>query len=721
MKKIYSIALIYLGFTSINYAQNQWCGAHDRMETVFDQNPGLEEQMYRQLADKFSQETPIMDRDVNGTIPVVVHIIHDGSESNISYDQILDAITILNEDYQKLNADTIDTRNTTDAPFSPIAANIGLTFELAKLDPNGECTNGVQRIYAPHLTDNAGDNVKSSANGGADPWPYDKYLNIWVVNSIESSGGAGITLGYAQFPYDYPPIYVVDPSIHGIVIRHDSFGTIGTSNTNGETLTHEVGHILGLFHTFEDIFDFSGDGCHTEDCTQNGDFICDTPPCSAATWGCNTSQNSCTDIPSGDFYGIDAYDQFENWMSYDNCQNMFTEGQKTRILTNLTDIAFLANWISPANNTATGVGMPETLCKAEFFSDKTIICAGESVQFYDQSYFNVTGTNWTLTGGTPANSTNADPLITYNTPGLYPVTLEATDGSSTVTNTVTDYILVLPNPGDPSPYHEGFQSMTNITDNNRFMTINQNGGETWEHNDQIGSTGSISSKSAWINNYGNADGTTDELVSGTIDLSSVPGSETLVFSFKFAYKKKESSTDEWLRLYVSNDCGETWVLRKSLHGSALSQDILSTPYTEPQVEDWTLVSLTNITSGYYTADFRYKFEFTNDDGNNIFIDDINIYPESMTELMEFDGLGSLSVYPNPVNNNLTIELFASSTQNFSIDIYSAIGQKIASIYEGQLNKGLNTLNYSTEQLPRGVYFVRVSSEGRLQTIKLIKE
>ncbi len=723
--KILGLLSIALMSISSLYGQENWCGSDQHLTNSFSSSESRQG-YYTGIVNNAQNFEAIDNRGVNGTIPVVVHVIHNGGEGNISYDQILDAIEVLNEDYQKLNADTSDVRNTTDAPFADVAANVGLSFELAKLDPNGNCTNGVERIYSPGQTFDASDDCKAAANGGADPWPYDQYLNIWVVNSIESDGGAGTTLGYAVFPYDVPPFLVVDPLTHGIVIRHDSFGRIGTSNSDGETLTHEVGHILGLWHTFESsinefyggVVDPGNPGCHTDDCATYGDQVCDTPPVGNSTWGCNPSQNTCTQIPSGDYFGIDAFDQYENWMSYDICQSMFSEGQKDKILLNMSDIAFLANWISLENNTATGVGLPAVLCAANFYSNTTQICAGNTVEFFDDSYFNVTGTDWTFEGGTPATSTDSDPVITYNTPGIYSVTLDVTDGTNTETTTVTNYILVLGNPGDPAPYSEGFQTMTDVTDNQRFSVVNDNGAEEWEHHPTVGIQ---YSKSIWLENFGNTDESFDDIISGTIDLSDIDPSDPLVFTFQYAYKKVESGNNDRLRFYVSNDCGETWALRKSLQGNALSSDIQTTPFIEPVDSDWTLITVTNINSAYYSADFRYKFEFKNDGGNNIYIDDINLWSESMVDVIDTEGSYGLSVYPNPTKDNITIELFAQQGEQYDIGIFNALGQKIESVYQGELNGGLNQLEYSTANLPKGVYYVRVTSEGRIETMKLIKE
>ncbi len=262
MKKIVALSA-FIGLACGSSAQE--CGTAYHWEKKYGANwkSLIEGQVIHAANADFGSERATV------TIPVVVHIIHAGDESNISYDQVLSAIQMLNEDYSRTNADTINTRNTPTAPFLPQAADMDIEFKLAKLDPWGECTNGVERRLSPTATVNADDGVKHYGSGGLNAWNNSKYMNIWVVESIESSGSGGTILGYAYLPY-----WGID-SDFGILIRHDAFGTSGTASGD-RTLSHEMGHSLGLLHTFEE-------GCHTSACDSNGDYVCDTPPEAEAT------------------------------------------------------------------------------------------------------------------------------------------------------------------------------------------------------------------------------------------------------------------------------------------------------------------------------------------------------------------------------------------------------------------------------------------------------
>ena len=99
-----------------------------------------------------------------------------------------------------------------------------------------------------------------------------------------------------------------------------------------------------------------------------------------------------------------------------------------------------------SNLIATGVNGPGDACEAQFEADIRVVCAGETVTFDDQSYHNITSRDWTFTGGTPSSSTDAQPAIVYNTPGVYSVSLSASDGSNTVSSTKNNYIVVDLNP-----------------------------------------------------------------------------------------------------------------------------------------------------------------------------------------------------------------------------------------------------------------------------------
>ncbi len=273
------------------------------------------------------------------TVPVVVHVVYITPAQNISDQQIYSQIAILNQDYRRLNVDTINTPTV----FDSIAADIGIEFCLATLDPNGNPTNGITRTSSTGGSFGAffnplTEDVKSNATGGIDPWPTNQYLNIWVCNLFPG------LLGYAQFPGGAP-------ATDGVTITYTAFGNMGTvvaPSLFGRTASHECGHWFGLFHIWGD----------DTDCTTGSDSIPDTPNASSASASdCNVNLNSCSN--EDPYWGtFDPNDMVQNYMDYshDSCMNMFTLGQKARMMSFLfTDSSRFALFSSPAGCNPAGV------------------------------------------------------------------------------------------------------------------------------------------------------------------------------------------------------------------------------------------------------------------------------------------------------------------------------------------------------------------------------
>lgn len=284
-----------------------------------------------------NQVQQVFDNNKNGalkngqtyTINTVVHVVWKNNEENI-HDSIIERqIEILNEDYGRTNADTVNLRPI----FDPIAGNPNIQFNLVAIERVQ--TNETFSVSFTGLPDN----VKESANGGSDAWNTEYFLNIWVCNI--DGGLLGALFGYA-----YPPAGLShwpggseapNPNLEGVVL---DFRTVGDNNPNpmpdpnggggnvdfrGRTATHEVGHYLGLRHIWGDGGGFfGGNSCGADD-------GCDDTPNQGAqsNFDCNTSLNTCIDSLGGQPSPNDLPDLIENHMDYSSeaCKNMFTNDQ----------------------------------------------------------------------------------------------------------------------------------------------------------------------------------------------------------------------------------------------------------------------------------------------------------------------------------------------------------------------------------------------------------
>ncbi|MBK8846698.1 MAG: T9SS type A sorting domain-containing protein [Bacteroidetes bacterium] len=251
-------------------------------------------------------------------IPVVVHVLYKGEPlgvgTNIPSAQIESQIDILNEDFRANNNDLSAVPNV----FKPAIGDSKIQFCLASINPDSNPSSGIVRKLTTNSFFTLDDKIKFDTAGGSNAWPADRYLNIWV-GDLKDFGGGSSLLGYATFPGG-------PPENDGIVILSSAFGNKGTVSppyNRGRTVTHEVGHWLGLYHIWGD--------------SQCGDDFCaDTPPQEGPNYGINSGQGFqcpqfpkisalCGNAPEGDMY--------MNYMdyTYDKCLNMFTKIQCKRM------------------------------------------------------------------------------------------------------------------------------------------------------------------------------------------------------------------------------------------------------------------------------------------------------------------------------------------------------------------------------------------------------
>jgi hypothetical protein len=339
---------------------------------------------------------PEYDDDRTFVIQVVFHVVkQNATVGNVTPALINSQMEILNEDFQALAG----------TPGSA-GHNVKLEFVLAKFDPAGLPTSGIEVVTnATWFNDNAGgDAMKTALN-----WDPTRYLNIYTNDA------AGY-LGYATFPSGGG----AGGSHDGVVMLWNTVGRdapYGPPYNQGRTLTHEIGHYLGLHHTFND-------GCSTGNQYTSGDAVADTTPEASSTFGCPIGQTSC----GGQLSPI------ENYMDYsdDTCMTRFTPEQGNRIRCSLW------NYRTLNTKPTAAFTFSADLLDVSFTSTSTDAETTPAQLNY----------RWTFGDGMMA--TTQSPNHTYATAGTYTVTLEVIDEGSG-TSEVTEQVVVVSSIPDAAP------------------------------------------------------------------------------------------------------------------------------------------------------------------------------------------------------------------------------------------------------------------------------
>lgn len=301
-----------------------FCGHDIGLHSMETRYPGYRDAVARTFADaKMRVSDRSRSRDTY-VVRVVFHVVWLNEEENLPDSVLISQLNVLNEDFQRLNEDRHDLRDI----FRDRQADAGIRFELAE----------VKRIYTDKLFTPQfialPDEVKQSGQGGSDAADPSAYLNIWICKLQTIPFFGGQLFGYAYPPAGLPNwpegVSAPSPGLDGVVVDYRCVGRnnpypmdvqgLGVIFQNGRTLTHEIGHYLGLRHIWGDGGGIFGGN----DCTVD-DGVDDTPNQGSQTnYSCDKTRNTCID--SGE---TDEPDMIENYMDYSTqeCLNTFTQGQ----------------------------------------------------------------------------------------------------------------------------------------------------------------------------------------------------------------------------------------------------------------------------------------------------------------------------------------------------------------------------------------------------------
>jgi len=418
---LFSAVFLYIGFSFdkqdfissefssnkqfINEKEQEFCGFDAMFRNKGNGNviesriKAIEQQVQIYLKNKpqkFGKNPPYV------FLPVVVHIIHQNGPENISDIMVQQGIDDLNESFANLNYYDQGT-----------GSNTYIQFCLATTDPAGNPSSGINRVVSP-LSDFTME-TQNVAVKALSFWNSFDYVNLWLVNEICSNAvGCGVA-GYATFPGAH------GNPIDGCVIEARFFGS---NKPNSAITSHELGHYLGLYHTFEG-------GCTNSDCTAQGDRVCDTPPdqstaislCSSPPNTCNTDEddlsgnNPFRPIVNG---GLgDQNDMIINYMDYGdrNCYSAFTQGQADRMMgfVQTTRASLLANsFCTPTCSTP---------YSASFTASSNPVTLNSTVNFTNTSSGGTTY-EWLIDGVPFATTSNSS--YPFSAVGTFTITLNVT-------------------------------------------------------------------------------------------------------------------------------------------------------------------------------------------------------------------------------------------------------------------------------------------------------
>jgi len=383
-----TIAIIFSLLSLATATAQRICGSSEYKAQSLQANPALQT-TFNTIEQQIARNTRGVARDTTLNelinIPVVIHVIYNTADQNISDAQILTQLVVLNNDFAYQNADKINTP----AVFKNFAADGRIKFCLAQVDAKGNRTTGIIRTSTKVVSFSADDAMKFSLQGGDNAWDSKKYLNIWVCNL------SGRSLGYATAPG-------TEFDKDGVVIAFDAFGTKGKLRptfNKGRTATHEIGHWLGLKHLWGDAV--CGD-----------DMVDDTPNQKSYNYGTPSfpKMSSCSPNANGDM--------FMNYMDFsdDASMNMFTNGQKKRMRANFAKDGFRNSFLTSFacdSNLAQSAALPVAPVKP------VVTAATQSFKVYPnpvQSVINIEAAAGTFTV--------AKTISIYNTTGVKVMTAQ---------------------------------------------------------------------------------------------------------------------------------------------------------------------------------------------------------------------------------------------------------------------------------------------------------
>lgn len=687
------IVLAFLPLTMPAQSQEPVCGTEQYMDRLKQQNSELKQIEKRANRLIREQEAPRAKRneDDKRIIPVVVHVIHDGGTAKVPERAIRRMIERLNTDFQLKNEDTTQVQEV----FKDRLADMNYEFRLVKKTPDGSCTNGI--TYTDDLLTNGSlslgnlSRYTSIRNSGRIPfWDPESYLNIWTVQRIRN-GGRGAIAGMANFPF-------FERLTDGIMVRADQIAA------NDRTLTHEVGHYIGLYHPFQD------------GCNGTGDRVDDTPPAAERNGiiGCG-ERNTC---------GGQLPDNLTNYMDYTTCGSMFTKGQKARA-DRFFSAQFRGELVSDANLSEVGVKVTSKAPKIATIEPgkrNLYTCENVSFRFSAQEgqceqgtfqYGEPTSVQWEFEGGKPQSSNAFSPEVSYDEPGTYEVSLTATNESGTDKVVKTRFINVLgADAALAPPFIKGFENSELVESG--VAPVRKKDAPTWKRTTDAASFGE---GALFLNNYNIRSERIAQFRLPRLDLSDM-NNPTLKYDLAFATNPGEVS--DRLRVYYSTDCGQTWEEAAiNFHFNMTTKEQVDEAFYPEDDAEWLTKEVNNLPA---KSDLLVRFDWqTSAGGNNAFIDNIRMnWTVGRESAVSANAEPDIGVYPNPTKGTINLQNNGSSLEG-PIQVTNATGQVVYEASEVRLPGGADK-SFTASELnlnTKGVYYLSIRGSEKTITRKIV--
>lgn len=641
------------------------------------------------------------NRAGNYIIPVVFHIIHNYGPENISDEQVFDAMKRINDDYNALNADLVNTI----PAFDTLKANCGFEFRLAHKDPSGHCTNGIDRIVS-YKTYGADDQSKLNI------WNPSRYLNIWVVNSIGKQGAAA----YAYKPPTADIIFYWD----GILCLFDYVGASGASTPSHQhTLSHEIGHYLNLDHPWG--------GTNEPGVACGDDGVGDTP---------NTRGfSNCLDL----FAAIcepGRIENVQNFMEYSYCSTMFTIGQKYRMETSLNSLIAQRKFLfDPIAHAYTGCLLPKPDCPptAQFRSNRQFVCIGNPIQLSATSWGDsLISHEWSTSsdGSFSAPTANSTQYIPSST-GWKNIKLEASSNAGSSSKEEIDYVFVA-DPLGRNPQGQ-VESFVHASDRQQWPIFNYAGNSfAWKFSSATGLWGNeclmfqgFDKRTFPASTTLSARGDWDDIMTPAFDLTGLSPTNAYLSFWRASASRAAINLDmdDSLVISYSTNCGSSWIRLKSFSGIELHNNgsYSSIEFTPTQVSQWSPLNV-KLAGSALTAStfFRLRF-YAGDHSNNTYVDNFSFgsAPVGLSEYGPYDG--HVSIFPNPSNGHFRIvSNYLGIRQPVVIRLVNSLGQMTFQKVLETNDKGKvdESLDFD-DRNPAGIYFLQVQHGESVQTIKVV--